>query len=68
MIILKEIYLDHSATTRVRKDVLNEMLPYFYEEYGNPSSLYGIGREAKKAIEIAWCNVAIALNLFLIYI
>ncbi len=59
---MKEIYLDHSATTRVRKDVLNEMLPYFYEEYGNPSSLYGIGREAKKAIENARCKVANALN------
>ena len=59
---MKEIYLDHSATTRVRKDVLNEMLPYFYEEYGNPSSLYGIGREAKKAIENARCKVATALN------
>ena len=59
---MKQIYLDHSATTRVRKDVLNEMLPYFYEEYGNPSSLYGIGREAKKAIENARCKVANALN------
>ena len=59
---MKEIYLDHSATTRVRKDVLNEMLPYFYEEYGNPSSLYGIGREAKKTIENARCKVATALN------
>lgn len=59
---MKEIYLDHSATTRVRKDVLNEMLPYFYEEYGNPSSLYGIGREAKKAIENARRKVANALN------
>ena len=62
MIILKKIYLDHSATTRVRKDVLNAMIPYYYDEYGNPSSLYSIGRTAKKAIEHAREQVAHAIN------
>ena len=62
MIILKKIYLDHSATTRVRKDVLNAMIPYYYDEYGNQSSLYSIGRTAKKAIEHAREQVAHAIN------
>ena len=59
---MKKIYLDHSATTRVRMDVLNAMIPYYYDEYGNPSSLYSIGRTAKKAIEHAREQVAHAIN------
>ena len=59
---MKKIYLDHSATTSVRKDVLNAMIPYYYDEYGNPSSLYSIGRTAKKAIEHAREQVAHAIN------
>ena len=59
---LKEIYFDHSATTAVKRGVLNEMIPYFNLEYGNPSSLYYIGREAKRAIECARRKVARAIN------
>jgi len=45
----KLIYMDNAATTRVEPEVLNEMLPYFSEEYGNPSSAYSFsGRIAKK--------------------
>ena len=62
MIFLKEIYFDHSATTAVKREVLNEMIPYFNLEYGNPSSLYYIGREAKRAIECARRRVARAIN------
>ena len=47
------MYLDNSATTRVNDEVLEEMLPYFNEEFGNPSTLYSIGRESKKALELA---------------
>ncbi len=47
----KSIYLDHSATTYVKKEVIDEMLPYFTEGFGNPSSIYKQGRDAKKAIE-----------------
>jgi len=52
------IYFDNAATTRVREDVFNEMLPYYEEQYGNPSSLYTLGRRAKRAIEEARIRVA----------
>ena len=55
-------YFDHGATTAVDKQVLKEMLPYFNTEYGNPSSIYSIGRSAKKAIEEARRRVAFAIN------
>jgi cysteine desulfurase len=45
------IYLDNAATTPVRAEVLEAMLPYFSNHYGNPSSLYQSGRVAKKALE-----------------
>ena len=55
-------YFDHAATTGVREEVLKEMLPYFSIEYGNPSSIYSIGRKAKMAIEEARRKVANAIN------
>ena len=55
-------YFDNAATTRVKEEVLNEMLPYLKEQYGNPSSLYSIGRNAKKAIEEARKKVAGLIN------
>lgn len=58
----KFIYFDHAATTPVKKEVLEAMLPYFTEKYGNPSSIYSIGRESKKAIEEAREKVAKALG------
>lgn len=51
-------YFDHAATTKLNEEVLNEMLPYLKEEYGNPSSIYSIGRDNKKAIEDAREKVA----------
>ncbi len=56
------IYLDHAATTYVKPEVLEEMLPYFTEKFGNPSSIYSIGRESKKAVEEARDKVAAALG------
>ncbi len=47
----RQIYMDHSATTRVDPQVIEAMLPYLSEKFGNPSSLYTIGREARRAIE-----------------
>ena len=52
------VYADNAATTPVSQTVLNAMLPYYTEKYGNPSSLYEVGREAKKALEEARENVA----------
>lgn len=59
---MKRIYMDHAATTYVNDDVLKEMLPYFSEKFGNPSSLYFYGREAKAAIEKSREQVALAIN------
>jgi len=55
-------YFDHAATTGVKEAVLKEMLPYFNIEYGNASSIYGIGRRAKRAIEEAREKVAKVIN------
>lgn len=49
----KRIYLDNAATTRVSEAVLQEMLPYFRENYANPSAIYSFAGEAKKAVGIA---------------
>ena len=46
----KLIYLDYSATTPVKKEVVDEMMPFFTEGFGNPSSLYTIGQESKETI------------------
>lgn len=52
------IYLDHGATTRVDERVLNKMIPYYSLNFGNPSSIYFIGRRNKRVIEEARQNVA----------
>jgi cysteine desulfurase len=49
--MMKRIYMDHSATTPVAPEVLEAMLPYFKERFGNASSLHGYGLEAKEALE-----------------
>lgn len=56
------IYMDNAATTAVRKEVLDAMLPYFSEHYGNPSSIHSVGRDAKRAVEAARKQVAAALG------
>ncbi|MBR5478634.1 MAG: cysteine desulfurase NifS [Clostridia bacterium] len=55
---MKMIYADHAATTQVKPQVLEAMLPYFSEQYGNPSSLYSFAYNSKKAIETARAQVA----------
>ena len=57
-----EYYFDNAATTKVRPEVLEAMLPYFSEDYGNPSSIYKIGQKTKKAVESARAQVAKAIN------
>lgn len=59
---MKIRYFDNAATTKVKKEVLEAMLPYLNEQYGNPSSLYSLGRKAKTAIEKARKNVANLIN------
>ncbi len=54
----RQAYMDHSATTPVDTAVLEAMLPYFSEKFGNPSSMYAIGRQARRAIEEARQKVA----------
>lgn len=54
----RKVYLDNSATTKVDQKVLEAMLPYFSEVYGNPNSLHSWGREAKKALDKARGQVA----------
>jgi len=54
--------MDHAATTFVKEEVLQEMLPFFTEKYGNASSIYALGRESKKAIEEAREKVAEVFN------
>lgn len=55
-------YFDNSATTKIKNEVLNEMIPYLTKEYGNPSSLYSIGRRAKRAIDKSRMQVAELIN------
>ena len=59
---MKMRYFDHAATTRVKKEVLDKMFPYFVEQYGNPSSLYKLGRIARVGVEEARKNVANLIN------
>lgn len=56
------VYADNAATTKISKPVLDAMLPYLTEQYGNPSSLYRFGNQAKRAIETARKEVADVLN------
>jgi len=55
---MKKIYLDHNATTPMRPEVLDAMLPYLKEKFGNASSIHGFGRDAKVALEEAREKVA----------
>jgi len=59
---MNPVYLDNAATTPVSQAVLDKMLPYFREHYGNASSIYGTGRDARKAIDAARRQAAQALN------
>ena len=59
---MNRIYLDNAATTAVSPEVLEAMLPYFTECFGNPSSIHSTGRDARRAIETARKQVAAAIN------
>lgn len=57
-----KVYLDNSATTAVDKEVLDAMMPYFCDVFGNASSLHGYGREAADAVDTSRANIAKLLN------
>ena len=59
---MKIRYFDNAATTKVKKEVMDKIFPYFIESYGNPSSLYKLGRTAKVGIEEARKHVANLIN------
>jgi cysteine desulfurase len=54
----RRVYLDHNASTAVHPEVLGAMLPYFSDQFGNPSSIHGFGREARDGVEAARERVA----------
>jgi cysteine desulfurase len=54
----RRVYLDHNASTPVHPEVLTEMLPFFSEQFGNPSSVHGFGREARAGLDTARERVA----------
>ena len=56
------LYFDHAATTALDTRVLDEMMPYFKDYYGNASSIYSLGKQAKEAISIARLKISGALN------
>ena len=56
------VYMDNGATTRVTEPVMAAMQPYFCEIFGNPSSVHGFGRQARKAVEAARAQVAKAIG------
>ena len=56
------IYADNAATTRMSRAAIDAMLPYLETEYGNPSSLHGVGQRAKEALEAARADIAAVIN------
>ena len=60
---MKDIkYFDHAATTKLNVEVFDEMIPYLTNQYGNASSLYSLGKQAKEAIILARMRVAASIN------
>ena len=58
----RQVYMDHGATTPLREEALEAMLPFFKEKYGNPSSIHSQGREVRQAVDAARETVAAALG------
>ena len=59
----KYIYMDNSATTPVKQEVIDEILPYFNTQYGNPSSIYTLGGQSKNVVEISREKISKVLNI-----
>ena len=61
---MDRVYLDNAATTPVRREVLEAMVPFFTNKYGNPSSIHSFGREVRRDIDLARERVAAAIGAF----
>lgn len=59
---MRRVYLDYAATTPTKQEVLDAMMPYFTEVFGNPSSIHGFGREAKKVVNESRATIASLMN------
>ncbi|MBN1913646.1 MAG: aminotransferase class V-fold PLP-dependent enzyme, partial [Candidatus Omnitrophica bacterium] len=59
---MKSIYLDYAATTPTDPEVIKAMQPYFFEKFGNPSSIHSFGQQAKKAMEVSRQALAVFLG------
>jgi cysteine desulfurase len=59
----RRVYLDHNASTPVHPEVVDAMLPYFSERFGNPSSIHGFGRDAREGMDIARERLAAFLKV-----
>jgi cysteine desulfurase len=62
ILAVRTVYMDHSATTPVDPEVFDQMIPYFKEKYGNPSSIYSLGQDSRRAVEKARQQVAALIN------
>ena len=60
--MIRQKYFDYASTTPLDPKVFSAMLPYFSEKFGNPANLYGLGREARLAVERATADIAVCLN------
>jgi cysteine desulfurase len=61
--MMKKIYLDNAATTKLDEHVFDAMLPFLKDEFGNPSSIHSFGRKTRSAIETARKSVSKLLNV-----
>ena len=59
---MSKIYADHAATTPMRKEVYDSMIPYFKEVFGNPSSPHFLGKESRKSMEESRKSIANSIN------
>ena len=59
---MRKVYLDHAATTSCRKEVIEAMMPYLAEKFGNPSSIHAFGRETRNALDESRARVASAIG------
>jgi len=59
---MKRVFMDHASTTKIDKEVLEAMLPFFSDYFGNPSSIHSFGREAHDAVDLSRKNIAELIN------